>query len=115
MLEFIDLPVFTKRLPTLAKEHADDVLLEIQSDLLENPTRGKVVQGTGGVRKARAADPARGKGKRRGFRYLYFFIERDGQIFLLMVFSKDEQDNLTKEQKKTLKNAINELVEEGHG
>jgi hypothetical protein len=115
VLEFIELPVFTKRLLALAKQHADDVLLEIQSDLLKNPTRGKVVEGTGGVRKARAADPARGKGKRGGFRYLYYFIERDGQIFLLMVFSKDEQDDLTKEQKNTLKKAISELMEEGHG
>ena len=115
MLEFIELPVFTKRLLTLAKERAEDALLEIQGDLLENPIRGKVVQGTGGVRKARAADPARGKGKRGGLRYLYSFIEREGQIFLLMVFSKNEQDDLTKEQKKMLKRAVSELVEESHG
>lgn len=115
MLEFIELPVFTKRLAALAGEHADEVLLEIQNDLLEHPTRGKVVEGTGGVRKARAADPIRGKGKRGGFRYLYYFIERDGQIFLLMVFSKDEQDDLTKEQKNALKKAISELLEEGDG
>jgi hypothetical protein len=115
VLEFIELPVFTKRLLALAKEHSDDVLLEIQSDLLENPVRGKIVEGTGGVRKARAADPARGKGKRGGFRYLYYFIERDGQIYLLMVFSKDEQDDLTKGQKKTLRKAVSELQEEGYG
>ncbi len=112
MLEFVELAVFTKRLEALAREHADDVLLEIQNDLLEKPTRGKVVKGTGGVRKARVADPSRGKGKRGGFRYLYYFIERDEQIFLLMVFSKDEQDDLTKEQKKTLKKAVAELREE---
>ena len=111
MLEFIEFPAFTNRLMALAKEHADDVLLEIQNDLLANPKRGKVVQGTAGVRKARATDPARGKGKRGGFRYLYFYIERDGQIFLLMVFSKDEQDALTKDQKKTLAKLIRELRE----
>ena len=111
MLEFIEFPAFTNRLMALAKEHADDVLLEIQNDLLANPKRGKVVQGTASVRKARATDPARGKGKRGGFRYLYFYIERDGQIFLLMVFSKDEQDDLTKDQKKTLAKLIRELRE----
>jgi hypothetical protein len=111
VLEFIEFPAFTNRLMALAKEHADDVLLEIQNDLLANPKRGKVVQGTAGVRKARATDPARGKGKRGGFRYLYFYIERDGQIFLLMVFSKDEQDDLTKDQKKTLAKLIRELRE----
>jgi hypothetical protein len=111
VLEFIEFPAFTNRLMALAKERADDLLLEMQNDLLANPKRGKVVQGTAGVRKARATDPARGKGKRGGFRYLYFYIEREGQIYLLMVFSKDEQDDLTKEQKKTLAKSIRELRE----
>ena len=111
MLEFIEFPAFTNRLMALAKEHADDVLLEIQNDLLANPNRGRVVQGTAGVRKARATDPARGKGKRGGFRYLYYYIEQDGQIYLLMVFSKGEQDDLTKDQKNTLAKRIRELRE----
>ncbi len=106
--------MFTRRLEALAKEQADDVLLAIQNDLLENPTRGKVVEGTGGVRKARAADPSTNKGKSGGFRYLYYFIERDRQIFLLMVFSKSDQGNLTSEQKKMLKKAIVGLREEDH-
>jgi hypothetical protein len=113
VLEFIEFPAFTKRLISLAKERADDVLLEIQNDLLENPKRGPVIEGTLGVRKSRAADPTRGKGKRSGFRYMYYYIERDGQIFLLMVFNKDEQDNLTKQQKNILSNLIRELREEG--
>lgn len=111
MLEFIELVSFTRRLETLAKEHADDVLLEIQNDLLANPRRGKVVEGTAGVRKARVANPARGKGKSGGFRYLYYYIEQDGQIFLLMIFSKDHQDDLSGEQRKKLAKAIQELKE----
>ena len=113
MLEFIEFPAFTTRLMALAKGRADDVLLEIQNDLLENPKRGPVIEGTSGVRKSRAADPTRGKGKSGGFRYMYYYIERDGQIFLLMVFNKNEQDNLTKNQKKTLSNLFRELREEG--
>jgi len=97
---------FTKRLLTLAKDHADDVLLEIENDLLENPERGPVIQGTAGVRKARVADPTRGKGKSGGFRYMYYYIERDGQIFLPMIFSKNEQADLTAQQKKLLTQAI---------
>lgn len=106
MLEFIEFPAFTKRLLALAKDRADDVLLEIQSDLLENPERGPVIEGSAGVRKARVADPTRGKGKSGGFRYLYYYIEHDGQIYLLMIFSKNEQADLTSSQKKTLRQAI---------
>jgi hypothetical protein len=73
--------------------------------------RGPVIERTSGVRKSRAAEPTRGKGKSGGFRYLYYYIERDGQIFLLMVFNKNEQGNLTKKQKTTLSNLIRELRE----
>jgi hypothetical protein len=115
VLEFIELPAFTRRLEAVAAERAEDVLLQIQNNLLENPMRGKVVEGTGGVRKARAADPGRGKGKRGGFRYLYYFIERAGQIFLLMIFSKGDQDDLSKDQKRVLQKAVLELREANNG
>ncbi len=111
MLEFIEFVVFTRRLIALAKESADEVLLNIQNDLLENPLRGPVVQGTAGARKARAEDPRRGKGKSGGFRYLYYYIERDGQIFLLMIFGKNESDDLTVAEKKQLRNMIIALRE----
>jgi hypothetical protein len=103
VLEFIQSKVFTRRLSELASDAADDVLLGIESDLLKNPERGPVIAGTGGLRKARSANPQRGKGKRGGFRYMYYYVERDGQIFLILIFSKDEQDNLTAKQKKWLR------------
>lgn len=113
MLEFIEFPAFTNRLAALAKESAEDVLLGIQNDLLGNPFRGSIVQGTAGVRKARASDPSRGKGKRGGFRYLYYYIERAGQIYLLMIFNKNEQDDLNSDQKKILASLVRELRETG--
>jgi hypothetical protein len=111
VLEFIEIPAFSRRLEALAGRRAHEVLLEIQNDLLEDPKRGPTVAGTGGARKARVADPVRQKGKRGGFRYLYYYIERDGQIFLLMIFSKDEQDDLNAFQKKMLQQAILRLEE----
>jgi mRNA-degrading endonuclease RelE of RelBE toxin-antitoxin system len=111
VLEFVESQAFTKRLIALAKAEADDVLLEIQNDLLQDPERGDVVRGTSGVRKSRASDPTRGKGKRGGFRYMYYYLERDGRIFLLMVFSKDEQLDLTKDQKKVLVGFVKDLKE----
>ncbi len=65
-----------------------------------------MIQGTAGVRKARVADPTRGKGTRGGFRYMYYYIEKDGQVLLLMIFSKNEQADLTSAQKKMLKQAV---------
>jgi hypothetical protein len=87
----------------LAEESADDVLRMIEADLLENPERGSIVPGLGGVRKARQANPRRGKGKRGSFRYLYMYFVRDQQIFLLYILDKDEQQDLTREQRKMVR------------
>jgi hypothetical protein len=70
-VEFIESPAFTRRLHQLAGNSADELLSAIQRELLEKPDRGTMVPGLGGVRKARIANPGRGKGKRGGYRYLY--------------------------------------------
>lgn len=64
---FIESQPFTKRLHQLAGASAGEVLREVQNDLLQNPGRGDVVRGLGGIRKARIANPSRGKGKRGGY------------------------------------------------
>ena len=106
LLEFIQSEVFTRRLDKLAKDNAADVLMGIENDLIWNPEKGALIQGTGGVRKARVADPSRGKGKRGGFRYMYYYIEQDHQILLLMLFSKNEQDDLSRAQKQWLRKEV---------
>ncbi|HXC68890.1 MAG TPA: hypothetical protein VN644_02895 [Pyrinomonadaceae bacterium] len=53
--EFVESKVFSKQTGALPAE----VLINIQSDLVQNPQRGDIVKGTHGVRKARVADPAR--------------------------------------------------------
>jgi hypothetical protein len=103
VLEFIQSRRFTIRLDHLAGQYAEEVLSQIENDLLKNPEAGALVPGTGGLRKARAADRTRNKGKRSGFRYMYLYVQRDGQIFLLLIYNKDEQDDLTAEQRKWLR------------
>ncbi len=106
---FIESHAFTRRLRELAGDSADDVLREIQDDLAENPGRGDVVQGLGGIRKARAANPARAKGKRGGYRYLFIYLESKNHIHLLYLLDKNEQADLDKEQRKTLRRMVSDL------
>jgi len=47
----------------------DSLLSTIQNDILQNPKQGKVIIGTGGVRKLRIRKGS--KGKRGGFRVIY--------------------------------------------
>ncbi len=88
-LEFVETQAFSKAVDT-------PTLQVIQQDLLADPMRWPIVKGTGGVRKGRVA--GRGKGKRGGFRYLYLYLEHRGRIYLLFLFSKGTQSNLSPEQ-----------------
>jgi len=81
----------------------------MQSDLLDDPESGALVKGLGGIRKARAADPSRGKGKRGGFRYLYLDVPARAHIHLLFLFGKDEQEDLDAEERKTLRKMAKQI------
>jgi hypothetical protein len=106
---FIESAAFTRRLRELAGDSAGDVLSAIQDDLLANPQRGSLVQGLGGIRKARTGNPGRGKGKRGGFRYWYLVLERRDHIHLLILLDKDEQEDLDSEERSTLRRMVAEL------
>jgi hypothetical protein len=100
---YIESTVFTAKLHHLAGESAVDVLSRIQADLQKNPERGDLVQGLGGIRKARIGNPARGKGKRGGYRYLFLYLENRGHIHLLFLLDKDEQVDLSNDERKILR------------
>ncbi|VVQ31819.1 Toxin HigB-2 [Pseudomonas fluorescens] len=71
-----------------------------------NPLAGDVMPRTGGFRKLRWADARRGKGRRGGLRVIYYWLMNDGQFWMFAIYDKDELENLTAEQEKALKKAI---------
>jgi hypothetical protein len=103
---FVETAVFSKQLDSKASL---DVLYAIQNDLIADPKRGDVVRGSGGVRKARVGD-ARGSRGKRG-RYLYLYLEQRGIIYLLYFYGKDEQSDLSSEQKKRVGNLARMIKE----
>ena len=76
---------------------------------MDNPARGDIVKGLGGIRKAGVSNPGRGKGKRGGFRYMYLYLERRRHIHLLFLFDKDEQEDLTAAQRAFLKQLVDRI------
>ncbi len=76
MYLFIETPVFAK-----------------QAHLNEAPKSGDVVPGTGGVRKLRWARA--GMGKRGGLRVIYYVQDDLGRIWLLTLYGKSAQDNIS--------------------
>ena len=98
-LEFVESKVFYRRVRELSLE----LLTTIQTDLVENPERGAIVEGTGGARKARVADPNQRRGKSGSYRYLYLYLPHVERIHLLYLYGKDEQDDLSPQQKRILR------------
>ena len=70
------------------------------SYIAENYEEGDLIRGTGGLRKIRWSRP--GMGKRGGVRIIYFYYDQKAPVFLLTAFAKNEQENLTAEDKKHL-------------
>lgn len=85
----------------------DDDLKELQNILLINPKIGSVVQGTGRLRKMRYARGNRGKS--HSARVCYVDFEIYGKIFLIMVFAKNEMENLSNAEKNTIKAMIERI------
>lgn len=73
----------------------------MQRYLALNPHAGDVIQGTGGLRKARWA--AEGGGKRGGVRVIYFHVSAQSQCRMLLIYRKGIKDDLTTAEKKTLR------------
>lgn len=100
---FIETDIFRA---LLDQENDKDLESRIKKELLENPCRGDLIIGTGGVRKFRVADKTRGKGKRGGFRVLYLDLSHSKRLYLLFLYNKDELENISDEQKKSLKRLV---------
>ena len=88
-MEFIEATAFTKHLYDYLSE---EEYLGLQSFLLQYPEAGKIVPGSGGVRKIRWA--MSGRGKSGGARVIYYFKKQDDEIWLLTIYSKSEVENI---------------------
>jgi mRNA-degrading endonuclease RelE of RelBE toxin-antitoxin system len=89
MFSFIETKLFTR----LVLEYLnDDAYAALQGHLMRDPQAGPVIPGTGGVRKARWAAP--GRGKRGGYRVIYYVKHAHGIIWLLTMYPKSVADDI---------------------
>ena len=86
---FIETRLFTR----LVTEYlSDDEYRELQKALIASPDAGDVIPGSGGVRKLRWR--AVGRGKRGGYRVIYFSRIAQGVIWMLTMYPKNVADNI---------------------
>jgi hypothetical protein len=70
----------------------DDEYAALQEFLSQQPEAGRLVPGSGGVRKVRWSRP--GSGKRGGLRVVYFVRYRPNEFWMLSIYSKSAHDNV---------------------
>lgn len=94
-------PIFTEQIQDIME---DDDYADLQRVLCQNPAAGDLIKGTGGLRKIRWV--ASGRGKRGGARVIYYWMHQEDQIFMLFVYPKNKQIDLTEAQKKVLMHLV---------
>jgi hypothetical protein len=104
----VELPIFTKKLLELMD---DESYRELQEALVEQPDLGDLIQGSGGLRKVRWKLPP--KGKRGGVRVIYYWWANEDQLLMLLVYTKNEQENLTKQQQSILADLVRQELDNG--
>jgi hypothetical protein len=101
-LTFIETQTFTKNNPL-----NDDEYRTLQNLLLEDPACGVLIRGGGGTRKLRYK--LENRGKSGGLRLIYFWHKNLCQIFLLFIYEKSEQTNITQETIKFFHDNVKEI------
>ena len=102
-MEFVETPVFTG---LITEALDDDEYRALQAALVLRPEQGNLIRGSRGLRKIRWS--GRGRGKRGGLRVIYYWDPGRGTCYMLFVYRKSEQGDLTASQVRTLARIVRE-------
>ena len=99
---FVKELVFKKQWAELGLD--DEDMVDLQEILDKNPQGAPIIAGTGGARKLRIA--LKGRGKSGGARVIYAVFLGYGKIYLLEVYGKSKQENISMAKRNELKKQI---------
>ena len=102
-IKFVKTPIFAKVVRDVL---SDDDYRSMQTAIMFRPEQGVVIRGTGGIRKLRWS--GKGHGKSGGLRLIYYWDKKPETIYMLYVYPKSRQENLTPEQCKLLGRLVRE-------
>jgi len=105
---FIESQPFTRRLHQLAGASADEVLRRRQEDLLRNPEKGDVAQGWRNTQGSHVEPDSRKRQARR-LSYMHLYLKHRDHFICFFLLDKDEQEDLTTEQRRNLRLMVSEL------
>lgn len=105
MITVAELPEYIRKAEKLL---SDAERRDVVDYLAIHPKAGDVMEGTGGVRKLRWGRG--GRGKSGGVRVVYYFHSGAMPLYLLTLFAKNEQANLSKAERNELAGLVGILV-----
>jgi mRNA-degrading endonuclease RelE of RelBE toxin-antitoxin system len=105
VMTFIETPVFTKLVEAYLSQES---YIELQQALLFRPETGVVMPRSGGLRKMRWGSGQRGK--RGGLRVIYYWDKPHDVFYMLFLYPKSEQEDLTPAQVKRLRDLVREYL-----
>jgi hypothetical protein len=97
----VETPIFTK---LINETMSDDEYKELQEALVIKPDLGVLIKSSGGLRKVRWS--VDGRGKRGGVRIIYYWMTENEQLYMMYIFPKNTQENLTDAQTKALRQIV---------
>jgi hypothetical protein len=103
-MDFIETPTFTRMVTALL---SDEEYRVMQNQLVDDPERGDLIKGGGGIRKLRYA--LQGRGKSGGVRVIYYWVKDQDQIYMLVVYPKSKKDDLSDKETALLRELVKEL------
>ncbi len=107
MQTLVSIGTFEEKARRLLGADGFDKLLEI---LARRPRAGKIIQGTGGLRKLRIARP--GGGKSGGARVIYYYHNEHKPILLLLIYAKARTEDISAAHKAEYKRLVKLIVDE---
>lgn len=102
-MRFVETPIFTA---AVTSRLSDEEYRQLQLALLIRPEQGVLIRGSGGLRKLRWG--ARGRGKRGGVRVIYYWHSGEQFHYMLLLYAKSDQDDLTPAQLRVLRRLVQE-------
>lgn len=105
--DIISLSRFKKRAAEFVKRNQLLIvdLDNFKKELSSNPEMGDVIPGVDGLRKARLKSS--NKGKSGGFRVCYYYFVLKNRIYLMDIYAKNQQEDMSSREKMVLKEFIN--------
>jgi mRNA-degrading endonuclease RelE of RelBE toxin-antitoxin system len=104
MIAVVETEEFLADVKGVLSEDEHDALIQY---VAQYPKAGDLIPRTGGLRKLRWA--AGGKGRRSGSRVIYYFHNMEVPVFLMAIYAKAAQTDLSPAQRKALSKQLHAL------